>query len=257
MKDNHKLCLYVSYYLARFNDEALVLLGYDSWKAAFYDIGEKLDVKPNSVKNRRDEFDPLFNHRVGWYQREMSPSRIKVAQALENLDEIQIRSIVKDILSGGIKKDLKEKEQLLSIVSAKLPLSKKGFILRTPTGRAAEEYFIEYQKKFLVPESGKLIDCRDMGCGYDFRIQNHQIEVFIEVKGLVDFLGGVLFTDKEWKVATEKQNSYFLCIVSGINNSPQIKFIQNPALKLKPQKNIVTTIQINWSLTNKQLAETE
>lgn len=257
MNDKHKLCLYVSYYLARFNNEALNQLGYETWNIAFNDIGEKLDVKPNSVRNRRDEFDPLFTYRAGWHQREMSPSRIKVAQALENLDEIQIRSIVKDILSGRLKENSGEKEQLLSIVSER-PLSyKRGFVLRTPTGKAAEEYFIEYQKKFSEPESGELIDCRDLGCGYDFKIRNPRNEKFIEVKGIADFLGGILFTDKEWRIATEMQNDYFLCIVSGVKNSPQIKFIQNPVLKFNPKKNIITTIQINWSLTNKQLAEAE
>src|SRR5688572_23965925 len=117
MENNHKLTLYVSYYLSRFNNLALANLGYTTWNQAFDDIAQKLGVKKHSVKNWHDEFDPLFGHRVGWYQRPITPSRIRVAQALENLDEHQIREIAKDILSRMIQNDENEFEQLLNIAT--------------------------------------------------------------------------------------------------------------------------------------------
>jgi hypothetical protein len=144
MEPNHKLALYVSYYLARFNNEALENLGYTTWKTAFDDIGRRLDVNSHSVKNWRNEFDPLFGHRAGWYQRPMTPSRVQIAQALEELNEIEIRDLVKDILSGKLKKDPDEERQLLSVISEDKSSSKKRFVLRGPTGRFAEEFFMKH-----------------------------------------------------------------------------------------------------------------
>lgn len=253
MEPNHKLTLYVSYYLSRFNSEALTKLGYPTWNAAFDDISQRLQVKSHSVKNWRDEFDPLFGHRVGWYQRPMSPSRVKVAQALESLDEVQIREIVKDILSGKLKNEPDEEELLLNIVSDEKEQINRKFILRTPTGRAAEEYFIKHHAQTNSPIAGVLTDCRDLGCGYDFKITSGTNETFIEVKGLAEISGGILFTDKEWRTATENSDKYILCIVKDIPANPTIYFISNPVKKLKAKKNIYTTIQINWSVPQNQL----
>ncbi len=254
MEKSHKLTLYVSYYLSRFNNEALANLNYTTWNNAFEDIGKRLNVKPHSVKNWRDEFDPLFGHRAGWYQRPMSPSRVKVAQALEDLNESQIRSIANDILTGKIKEEPEEEEQLLLIVTddTKDKISRK-FVLRAPTGKAAENYFIQYYNEKFVPRRGALLDCRDLGCGYDFKIESNNSDTYVEVKGLADFSGGVLFTNKEWQVASEKGDDFFLCIVKNVNKNPEIIFIQNPASKIKPKKNIYTTIQINWSVTENDL----
>ena len=254
MENNHKLTLYISYYLARFNNEALTNLNYTTWNNAFEDIGKKLNVKPHSVKNWRDEFDPLFGHRAGWYQRPMSPSRVKVVRALEDLSESQIRGIVNDILSSKIREEPEYEEQLLSIITDDTKDKIKGkFILRAPTGKAAENYFIQYYSETSIPKKGHLMDCRDLGCGYDFKISSNDSEIFVEVKGLADVSGGILFTDKEWQVAQEKGNDFYLCIVKNIGVIPEINFIQNPASKIIPKKNIYTTIQINWSISENEL----
>ena len=106
-------------------------------------IGEILSVPANTVRNWRDEFDPLFGHRAGWYQRPMTQSRIRVTEALKDLDEISIRAIVLDILKGNSKSKIYEFEQLVQLVSEKeIEFEHNNFILRGPTGRSAEEYFI-------------------------------------------------------------------------------------------------------------------
>lgn len=256
MNPNHKLGLYVSYYLARFDKEAYQKLGFGNQVETHNKIGGLLAVKPSNVQNWRDEFDPLFGHRVGWYQRPMSPSRIRVVQALENLDEPQVREIVKDILSGKIQNDIDEYEQLLNIATTDDNNKRTSkFILRAPTGKAAEEYFIKYYSGNKFPMDGTLIDCRDLGVGYDFGIETAVKECFVEVKGLSDFSGGILFTSKEWITAKEKGEDYFLCVVSNLNEQPKIEFIQNPAKKLNPKKNIYTSIQISWSVSKNQLDE--
>jgi len=255
MESKHVLGLYVAYYLARFNEIAYANLGFGNQTETHKKIGDILSVKQMTIQNWRDEFDPLFGHRAGWYQRPMSPSRVKVAQALEHLDELQIRGIVKDILSEKMDDESDEVELLLAIASDKTnDKSKRNFILRTPTGKAAEEYFQKYYFENKKPIVGNLIDCRDLGVGYDFRIETLTEKYFVEVKGMSELTGGVLLTDKEWTVAQMEEENYFLCIISNLNEKPELKFIQNPAHKLNPKKNIYTSIQINWSLSQNQIS---
>jgi hypothetical protein len=254
MEENHKLGLYISYYLSRFNEVAYKNLGYGTMYETHNKIGQILSVPPNTVKNWRDEFDPLFGHRVGWYQRPMIPSRIRVAEALEELDEISIRSIVKDILSGRVQNESDEFEQLISIAGEPAPANEqRKFIPRTPTGKAAEEFFISSFESDQIPFKGVLIDCRDLGVGYDFRIEDEKGIIFIEVKGLSGDAGGVLFTSKEWQVANEKKDLYYLCVIKNTDSQPMLQFINNPAEKLNPNKNIHTVIQVSWSVSEKEL----
>lgn len=254
MENNHKLTLYVTYYLARFDTIALDKLGYKNWESAFLDISIKLNVKKHTVRNWRDEFDPLFGHRAGWYQRPMSPSRTNVALALENLEEPEIRAIIEDILSGNIESDTENLNQLLSVANDSSDNeSNSSFILRGPTGRKAEQFFIEYHSNNQLPIAGELIDTRDLGCGYDFEIKFATNRHFIEVKGLAKNVGGILFTNKEWEKAKLEREKYTICLVSNINESPEISFINDPFSKLNPKKNIIQTVQVQWSVSNNEL----
>lgn len=254
MEHKHKLGLYVSYYLSRFDKVAYENLGFGNQVETHAKIGELLSVNPQTVKNWRDEFDPLFGYRAGWHQRPMSPSRVRVVQALEGLDEQQVYEIVKDILFKNLNSDSDELEQLLNIVSTDDQIKKNtSFILRAPTGSAAEKIFIEYYTENLRPIEGNLIDCRDFGVGYDFKIEGINSTSYVEVKGISEFSGGILFTDKEWRIAKSEKNNYYLCIISNLNSQPNIIFIQNPASKLKPIKNVYATLQINWSVSKTQL----
>lgn len=254
MEINHKLTLYVTYYLARFNKIALKNLGYKNWESSFLDISDKLGVKKHSVRNWRDEFDPLFGYRAGWHQRPMSPSRTNVALALENLDEPEIRAIVEDILSGKIQNDSENLNYLLSIAEENSNRDKNTlFILRGPTGKKAEQFFIEYHRVNNLPVTGKLIDTRDLGCGYDFEITSRATKHFIEVKGLAANTGGILFTNKEWEKAKQEREKYIVCLVTNINDSPEISFINNPFEKLNPKTNIIQTVQVQWSVSNIEL----
>ena len=74
MKPKNKLALIYSYYLSRFDTAALKNLGFNTWNEAYLFASNKLDVNKHSVKNWRDEFDPIHGFRAGWYQRPMSPS---------------------------------------------------------------------------------------------------------------------------------------------------------------------------------------
>lgn len=253
MQKSHELALVIGYYLSRFDQEGVRLLGYKSFNAAVQDISKKLSVKANTLKNMRDEFDPYHdNGRVGWYQRPVTGSRKRVMLAFRDLDEPAVRSIVTDILSNP----LSSPDEVTEIVADDTPEKRTAetiFIPRGPTGRKAEEFFLHQHIAGNTRFSGELKDTRDLGCGYDFAIGDGQEAVYIEVKGLSEDSGGISFTNKEWMVANEKGEAYVLALVSNIDSAPRISYLSNPAKKLSARKQIYRTISISWNVSNKNL----
>lgn len=255
MKLNNQLALIVSYYLSRC--DKVSDLGYSSFTEATKKIGKILDVKPRTIQNMRDEFDPYNeNKRRGWV-RELRGSRLKVAKAFQHTDDETLFQIVMEILNNKDFQDTEEYKDIQTIFKERpKPREKKGqltFILRGPTGRAAEQFFVEYFRNKKQPLDGKLLDCRDLGCGYDFEIKNREGSFFIEVKGLSSDGGGLLFTNKEWQTALKNKDRYYLVLVSNISGSPKVNIVQDPASKLNAKRSIYTTIQINWSVLQKDL----
>ena len=100
MSSNNQLALVVSYYLSKYDKLALNRLGYKTWKYAFKDISDRLDVKENTVKNMRDDFDSVNpNSRVGWYKRELRSSRLEIINKYNNKSEEELYEIVNKILN--------------------------------------------------------------------------------------------------------------------------------------------------------------
>jgi hypothetical protein len=69
-KSNRKLieteAVIVAYAMSRLDSEFLKRFGFPSWHKAFAAIGARLGVRPASIKNLRDEFDPIHpNSRRG------------------------------------------------------------------------------------------------------------------------------------------------------------------------------------------------
>ena len=244
---NREQAIVVSYYLSRFNNEAVKNLGYKTWEAAFEDLSEKLQINKHTIKNWRDEFDPFHGHRAGWYQRQPRKTISNIISQFEQLEEFDIRQIAVEIINGN-KIDLPEIDN-----SEREDISNPIFILRGPTGKKAEQFFIDYHNVNKSPIAGKLIDTRDLGCGYDFEIKFESNQHFIEVKGLANNTGGLLFTNKEWETAKRERSKYTVCIVSNINKSPKINFINDPYKKFNPRKSIVQTVQVQWSVSNNEL----
>jgi len=249
--NHNSLAIIVAFYLSKFNKEGL---GFKTDSEAFKTIAQVLDIKKNYIKFRRDEFDIIHPWRQGW-KRKMDNRIIKSVEALQDIEEPDLRNIVLNILNDASYRNSEGVKQITSIFEnvKQEKLVPGKFILRTPTGNAAEDFFEKYFEKTGHPISGKLIDTRDLGVGYDYRIEGKKI-AYVEVKGLTPSAGGILFTSKEWIVANEKGDNYFLCIISNLGHSPSIAFIQNPAGKLLAKQNIYTSIQISWSVTQKQIS---
>lgn len=252
--NNNILATIVAFYLSKYNDRALNRLGFRTYTNAFEECGRLLAVKPNYVKFRRDEFDPIFSWRKGWRNRPISKRVASIYAVLDDISESDMYTIVVDILYGREKLDLKLIFE--SIESQKKDNNKQSkFVPRVITGKLAENFFEEnYNSNNTLPK-GILKDCRDNGCGYDYEILcDDGIVYFVEVKGIADSNGGILFTSKEWCVASEKGDLYYLCIVRNVNSpTPTIQYILNPAKSLSPTKNIKATIQISYSVSDREL----
>lgn len=250
------LAIIVAFYLSKYDKQGLKNLGFKNDADAFQSTAKILGIKKNYVKFRRDEFDPIHPWRKGW-QRPMDNRIIKSIEALQDLEELDLRDIVLGILHDENYRKSEDVKLITSLFSGdkKEKVAVGKFVLRAPTGKAAEDFFQKHFSENKIPFDGKLIDCRDLGVGYDFKIETATEKYFVEIKGLSEFTGGVLFTNKEWATAKEHGEKYFLCIVSNLNEKAEIVFIQNPADKLNPKKNIYTSIQISWSVTQNQLDE--
>lgn len=254
MNKNNKLALIVAYYLARFDREALHNLGFTSFNEAFEITAKKLNVKKNYVKLRRDEFDPIFPWRQGW-KRPMDRQIIRTIETFQDFDESDLQDLVKNLLESKEYRDTEEIQQITTslLKSKKLKSGKKNYVLRSPTGVKAENFFINQFNASGLPVMGKLVDTRDLGCGYDFKVIAEDAEYFIEVKGMSGNDGGILFTNKEWKTAQIHNNFYYLVVVKNLEKNPEVIFIKDPTSILEAKKNIYTIAQIQWSVSEKNL----
>ena len=259
MKTENILGMIVGYYLSRFDEDAYRNLGFTTKRQAHLDIGHRLGGKPNSLKNWRDEFEPVHaNPRVGWYQRDLQPSRRRVVEALQDLSELEMREVILEILSGQSFLDSDECSVMLAALRPRAKRSSRrprAYIMRGPTGRRAEEYFVEFHRRTGKPEAGRLRDTRDLGCGYDFAIERKDEQYFVEVKGIASEAGGIVFTGKEWETAQKHGDRYCLVVVSRLATEPELQVIRNPCARLDAKSNVVTTVQVQWIVSDSELRQ--
>lgn len=257
MKRENVLGLIIAYYMSRFDLEAYRNLGFDSRTEGHRIAGKILGVKPNTIKNMRDEFDSIHdNGRVGWYQRELRPSRQIVVEAFQELDQASIHDLAVEILSKDTKGLPGALEDIVSDVMGEDEQNKSedtAYIVRGPTGKKAEEYFIDYHRKTGLPLKGDLKDTRELGCGYDFEIQSVDAVGFVEVKGLKSEVGGMLFTSKEWEVARKERENYYVAFVRNLSDEPVLELIKDPYTNLEPQKRIRKTVQVRWQVSRHEI----
>ncbi|EOC7418524.1 DUF3883 domain-containing protein [Campylobacter upsaliensis] len=110
-------------------------------------------------------------------------------------------------MSSFLIKDYELKQELSEFLDFKLETS---FIKRIATGKAAENYFLHNFKKHFA--NFNVLDVREFGCGFDFKLtlKNHQI--CVEVKGLSENKGQFLLTQKNFEMADRLREKY--CLLS-------------------------------------------
>lgn len=208
-------------YLSKFDSKALDKLGFESFSEAFNVIGAALGVQPASIKNYRDEFDPLFpNGRKGWHKRTMREYCKEIYNMYKDLPESEFTSYLKEAIYKGRDIDV----MLEALDSDK----SNSFAKRLITGQAAEEYF---RSKYNEIDEFKELDLEDttrLGCGFDFRLSSPTTFIGVEVKGLSQMTGNVSLTDKEYSVAKHLKGRYFLFVVRNFRETPMHLLFRDP-----------------------------
>jgi hypothetical protein len=250
MTEAHKRALIVAYYLSRFDRKGVRSLGYTTFEQAYNQIGEVLSVKPATIKNMRDSFDPYCSQvRVGWYQRPILRSRANVIQAYDELSEAAMAEIVRALLNGGAE----GVEQYTAPVSGEetgLELSlddDNAFTTRLRTGETAETFFMEQFPTLGMFQGSTLEDTRKLGIGFDFRASFSQSYQAIEVKGVREAHGYISFTDKEWSVAQLLNDNYILALVRSLDDKPTLDLMPNPVQHISVKMRTIESVSVYWN----------
>lgn len=247
-----------SYYFARFDRGALQKLGYLTWREAYADVSVKLGVKGSYIKNKRDSFDPLFTWRRGWWQRPLSASEAHIHSLLADIDEEALHTLVVRLLDNSASPEIRLLDNLLNSTSVNYPPPSpqpQNINQRSITGAAAEVLFMELHSAGHSNFTGKLLDHRQHGKGYDFLLQNNlHPDHYIEVKGTAGQNGGVSFTPKEWQLAQSAGSLYWLVTISSVHDKPSLQIINNPAAYLHPRQQFHTVVQTSWHVSAAQLS---
>jgi hypothetical protein len=204
-------------YLAEYDSAGLKRLGFRSFVEAFNVVGYALGSQPASIKNYRDEFDPLFpNQRKGWHKRPIRDYCLKVFEEYESLDI--------ELFTGLIKSFVGYDENVWSETHAKEEReeSASGFAKRLITGLAAEHYFESVHLTLPEFQGFELENTTRLGCGYDFRLHAAKCDGFlaIEVKGLRELTGRLSLTPKEYEAAATMRDRFYLFVVKNFEKSP-------------------------------------
>ena len=233
-------------YLSKFDSAGLKKLGFDSFTEAFNVLGYAVGSPPGSIKNYRDEFDPLFsNARKGWHKRPRRDNCLKVFEEYGDMDL--------ELFTGLIKSFAGYVEDVWSEVdSVETQADSQGqFANRLITGRAAEQYF-EMIHHTLPEFKGCVVENTTLhGCGYDFRLQTGTSGGFlaVEVKGLKGRIGSLSLTPKEYMIASHLGDRFFLFVVKNFEESPFHEVFRNPLSGgLQFRRNERSILQVSWTV---------
>jgi len=209
-------------YLSKYSEIALKELGFNSFQQAFNVLGFSLKTKPASIKNYRDEFDPLYpNQRKGWHKREIREYCKVFYEEYENIDFVIFSELIKSFFIENY-----EIEKFITKIEKKD--YSESIAKRLLTGRAAEEYFKLEYNKIDVFNSFELSDTTQMACGFDYKLSLNSNFYCVEVKGLNDLKGGIQLTEKEFNVAKSMKTNYCLFIVKNFKDVPVHDYIFDP-----------------------------
>ena len=234
-------------YLSKFDVVGLESLGFENYTEAFNVVGFALGVQPRSVKNYRDEFDPLFpNDRQGWHKRETRKYCKDIYDAYQHLNLVEFTSLIKDVVYKDHDLDL-----LMEEVAKDVGEGESTFAKRLITGQAAEQYFRDSFAEVDLFQGHKLHDTTKFGCGFDFKLVTDDSSPYfgVEVKGLNDKSGSVALTNKEYAVAGLLAERYFLFVVKNFKEKPFHQIYRNPIKNLDFSKIEQKIIQTSWNVS--------
>lgn len=234
----------VGLYLSKYDSLGLKRLGFDSFLEAFNVIGYAMGSRPASIKNYRDEFDPLFpNRRKGWHKRVTRSYCLKVFEEYKDLDFESFTGLVESFVGYN-------ENAWSEVQRKKKPGDRQShFAQRLITGLAAERYFEAVRPSLSEFEGYAMQNTTGLGCGYDFRLEIEPNKDFlaVEVKGLNGITGTLSLTPKEHEIARALNDRFFLFVVRNFKEAPFHEIFQNPlSSSLKFRKKERVTVQVSW-----------
>lgn len=241
---NRERLILTGLYLAKYDSTGVGRLGFRSFAEAYNVIGYALGSKPASIKNYRDEFDPLFpNQRKGWRNRPIRDSRLRVLEEYKSLDF--------ELFTGLIQSFVGHDENIQSEVqpTEDREESASGFVKRLITGLAAEHYVESVQPNLPEFQGLESENTTRLGCGYDFRLHTAKGDKFlaVEVKGLRGLTGGLSLTPREYEAAATMRNRFYLFVVKNFQKSPFHEIFPDPLSGRLPfTRSERKVIQVSW-----------
>jgi hypothetical protein len=212
-------------FLSRFDKAGLTALGFSSFSEAFNAIGYALGAQPASIKNYRDEFDPIYSeNRKGWHKRLIRSYCRSVSEKHEHLSLEQFAALLKMLIYGRGDLDLFA-EQI-----ERESDSTSSFAKRLVTGQAAERYFEAVQAELPVLADYAIQNVTQAGCGFDYKLTRGHDDDFlaVEVKGLGENFGVVTLTEKEHRVAGFLADRFFLFVARNFRERPTYNLFRDP-----------------------------
>jgi len=232
-------------FLSKYDSLGLRALGFGSFKEAYNVIGYALRGRPQSIKNYRDEFDPLFpNARKGWHKRQTRDYCLQVFDKFKHLDLESFAALVISFFADD------EAASAPKFASDPRDDGTSSFAQRLITGRAAESYFEALHGGLSEFQGYTLEDTTRYGCGYDFRlwpIVNDADFLAVEVKGLKKMTGGISMTANEHEAAAALRDRFYLFVVRNFRETPTHEIIRNPLdSRLRFNRVEQRIVQVSW-----------
>jgi Domain of unknown function (DUF3883) len=234
-------------FLSRFDKEGLRALGFSSFTEAFNAIGFALGARPASIKNYRDEFDPLYSpNRKGWHKRPMREYCKAASDTYASMSLKDFTMLLKSLIYERGSLDIIAEE-------AEADAGKESsFAKRLITGQAAEKYFEVIHPTLPTLADYSLENVTDLGCGFDFRLRKSGLADFlaVEVKGLNDSRGTISLTEKEHRVASILSGRFYLFVVRNFREKPFHTIYCNPLKsELMFSRQETQVVQVNWRVS--------
>lgn len=235
--------LVVGYAMSRLDRNFLDVFGFTTWQAAFEECARALNAPWKSIKGIRDEYDPIhLNPRRGWVNRTMLPSRVRVADELTEVGDAALVELVRQILR-------RDEEATGEALDALAPVTGVAGAAaeRLLTGRRAEDFVLHNCERVLGVPRTDVHDMRDALLGFDFRIDAGR-EIAVEVKGMRELRGQLLFTDREWREALRRRDAYWLIVVGNLATEPRAELLPDPTAheRIRGSCHYEQALRVTW-----------
>lgn len=229
-------------FLSKFDEAGVKALGFKTFTEAFNALGYGLGGRPASIKNYRDEFDPMFsNKRQGWRNRKRRDYCLEIEKTYRDLGFEDFAELIRNLASTSKAEESSDEDG---------KLEESSFAKRLITGRAAEQYFINCFNNLPEFAECEIEDTTHMGCGHDFRLWPPHGSAFkaIEVKGMTERTGTLSLTDKEYRSAAALADRFFLFVVRNFRETPFHTVHANPlAGPLTFHRRERVVVDVSWT----------